>query len=536
MTVLNGNGVEGDAAKAVTAADGWGYRAPRRECAQLTYPSSIVYYRPGAAAAAGDLAHIVGSPTHHAAARRDRGRRPPRVQVAVVVGAVLQGHAGGDSPEERGRSSRRHAVHHHPTTEYRDYFKQAQQRCTSRCCTRPSPSRLEVLPVVRRAGRRRACSCQGVDSRSAPTASRWPGKGSNSMYAMFKLPGPGDYWGIEETRFTDAPILRDAQRHPQAGRPHVPVLLQRQPHPDDRASSRTASPTGCRTRSRRPHQPRDDRDRPLAQAGAPTEELGHEPVERLGPLQARQVRGSGDRGGGGVGEALAPAGPRSRGCPADRPRRRARAPAGGPRRGARRDPARAAPPSASSHTGTCSSSARRCIARTWSRTDGVHLARRRGAARPPRSARSARRQRRGRPARWPRPRRRRSPAPPATTRGRAARSRPAPAPRRGRARPGRPRARPCRPATCRRATARSMPAASITSRRSRAFEYGPGGSGERPKPRMSWRSRRCDPRERAPLRVPHAAVADAGVDERRPAGPAPAVSGGASATRSAARM
>ena len=36
------------------------------------------------------------------------------------------------------------------------------------------------------------------------------GKGWNSMYAVFQMPNQaGAYWGIEETRFIDAPILRN---------------------------------------------------------------------------------------------------------------------------------------------------------------------------------------------------------------------------------------------------------------------------------------------------------------------------------------
>ena len=39
------------------------------------------------------------------------------------------------------------------------------------------------------------------------------GKGWNSMYAVFAMPNlAGAYWGIEETRFTDAPILQGADQ------------------------------------------------------------------------------------------------------------------------------------------------------------------------------------------------------------------------------------------------------------------------------------------------------------------------------------
>ena len=55
-------------------------------------------------------------------------------------------------------------------------------------------------------------------------------------YSRCRTP-PGAYWGIEETRFTDAPILANPDADAQARRPHVPLLLQRRAHPHDRLSS-----------------------------------------------------------------------------------------------------------------------------------------------------------------------------------------------------------------------------------------------------------------------------------------------------------
>ena len=96
-----------------------------------------------------------------------------------------------------------------PTTEYRDYFKQAQHQVHFRVLyPTVAQSSSEFCPYSDAPPGAGECSALGANpirTYNLPVV----GKGLNSMYAMFKLPSPGDFWGIEETRFTDAPILRN---------------------------------------------------------------------------------------------------------------------------------------------------------------------------------------------------------------------------------------------------------------------------------------------------------------------------------------
>ena len=86
--------------------------------------------------------------------------------------------------------------------------------------------------------------------RSGPTTSP-PRAGTGARCTpTSQMPStPGANWGIEETRFVDAPILANPSAMRKLGRAHLPVLLQRRADPHDRVHRGTARPTGCRTRS-----------------------------------------------------------------------------------------------------------------------------------------------------------------------------------------------------------------------------------------------------------------------------------------------
>jgi LCP family protein required for cell wall assembly len=219
VTVLNGNGIAHAASKTVKALKAWGYRAhPGNAPSPST--RTWVYYRPGDAAAAGDLAHILGKSTTAAIPSAVAAVIGPRVQVAVVIGAGFTGKLAVAAPQP--------AKTHHPTglpatitptTEFRADFLHAQQvlkfpilyptvsqNASTFCPWVPVPSGPGVA------------TCEGTSSSPTriygiPAA----GRGWNSTYAVFQIPSGGlvDYWGIEETRYTDAPLLAtpNASRH-----------------------------------------------------------------------------------------------------------------------------------------------------------------------------------------------------------------------------------------------------------------------------------------------------------------------------------
>jgi LCP family protein required for cell wall assembly len=214
VAVLNGNGVKGVAAKTVHGLAAWGYAAQPGNAPQQNYPDTWAYYRPGAQAIAGDLAHILGSGATAAAMPASiQSVIGPRAEVAVVFGNGFTGKLAVTAPAKKthAKPSGPPATIT-PTTEYRADFQHAQsvlhfpimyptvsQADSSLCPWVPQPAGPGIL------------SCQGTSTSPTriygiPAA----GKGWNSTYAVFHLSAPsGDaYWGIEETRFTDAPLLQ----------------------------------------------------------------------------------------------------------------------------------------------------------------------------------------------------------------------------------------------------------------------------------------------------------------------------------------
>jgi LCP family protein required for cell wall assembly len=211
VAVLNGNGIAHAASKTVAGLKAWGYPAHPGN-APGPSPRTWVYYRPGGADAAGDLAHILGKSTTAAIPAAINAVIGPRVEVAVVLGTGFTGKLAVSAP------SPTKAQHHtglpatlSPTAEYRADFVHAQQvlkfpilyptvaqNASTFCPWVPVPSGPGVL------------TCEGTSTSPTriygiPAA----GKGWNSTYAVFHMSAnTGDaYWGIEETRYTDAPLL-----------------------------------------------------------------------------------------------------------------------------------------------------------------------------------------------------------------------------------------------------------------------------------------------------------------------------------------
>jgi LCP family protein required for cell wall assembly len=213
VAVLNGNGVKGAAGKTVRGLAAWGYRAHAGNAPEQNYPHTWAYYRPGAQAVAGDLAHILGDgataspmPASVASAIGSRAR------VAVVIGKGFTGKLAVTAPAKKPAKPAGPPATITSTTEYRADFAHAKavlhfpimyptvtQADSTLCPWVPKPAGPGVL------------SCQGTSTSPTriygiPAA----GKGWNSTYAVFHMSAPsGDaYWGIEETRYTDAPLLQ----------------------------------------------------------------------------------------------------------------------------------------------------------------------------------------------------------------------------------------------------------------------------------------------------------------------------------------
>ena len=101
VAVLNGNGVNGAAGKAVTGLAAWGYRAKAGNAPGSSNTSTTAYYRPGDAAAAGDLAHIFGNATAAPMSGAVAAVIGPRVQVAVVFGGAFKGKLAVAAPHKQ---------------------------------------------------------------------------------------------------------------------------------------------------------------------------------------------------------------------------------------------------------------------------------------------------------------------------------------------------------------------------------------------------------------------------------------------------
>jgi LCP family protein required for cell wall assembly len=219
VAVLNGNGIAHAAAKTVNGLSAWGYRAHAAN-APSTSSATMVYYRPRGAAAADDLAHIIGKSTTAAMPAAVAAAVGARVEVAVVIGAGFTGKLAVAAPQPK-------KAHHStglpatitPTDEYRADFAHAQQvlkfPILYPTVTQAASTFCPWVPVPAGPG---VLTCQGTSTSPTriygiPAA----GRGWNSTYAVFHMSAnSGDaYWGIEETRYTAAPILAtpNATRH-----------------------------------------------------------------------------------------------------------------------------------------------------------------------------------------------------------------------------------------------------------------------------------------------------------------------------------
>jgi LCP family protein required for cell wall assembly len=213
VAVLNGNGMKGAAGKAVHGLDAWGYLGNPGNAPAQSYAKTWAYYRPGAQAIAGDLAHILGAgataATMPASIETALG---PRARVAVVLGKGFSGKLAVATPARKKRVKPAGPPSTiTPTAEYRADFLHVQ-RVLRFPIMYPTVSTAgySLCPWVPKPAGSGVLSCQGTSTSPIRIYGIGAaGKGWNSMYAVFKGPtAMGPYWGIEETRYTDAPLLQ----------------------------------------------------------------------------------------------------------------------------------------------------------------------------------------------------------------------------------------------------------------------------------------------------------------------------------------
>jgi LCP family protein required for cell wall assembly len=213
VAVLNGNALRGAAGKAAHGLAAWGYRANPGNAPRQDYPDTWAYYRPGAAAVAGDLAHILGKgATASAMPASVEQAIGPRAQVAVVLGKGFGGTLAVTAPPKKTpRKSSGPPTTITPTTDYRTDFGHVQHILHFPIMyPTVSVAGYDLCPWVPKPAGAGVLSCQGASTSPIRVYGIGAaGKGWNSMYAVFKGPtAMGPYWGIEETRYTDAPLLQ----------------------------------------------------------------------------------------------------------------------------------------------------------------------------------------------------------------------------------------------------------------------------------------------------------------------------------------
>jgi hypothetical protein len=211
VAVLNGNGLKGAANTAAHGLAAWGYDANPGNAPRQDYPDTWAYYRPGSQAVAGDLAHILGKgATASPMPASIEGAIGPRAQVAVVLGKGFAG-AVATPPKKAHRKPAGPPATITPTTGYRADFGHVQ-RVLHFPILYPTVNvaGYELCPWVPKPAGAGVLSCQGTSTSPIRVYGIGAaGKGWNSMYAVFRGPtAMGPYWGIEETRYTDAPILQ----------------------------------------------------------------------------------------------------------------------------------------------------------------------------------------------------------------------------------------------------------------------------------------------------------------------------------------
>jgi LCP family protein required for cell wall assembly len=201
LSILNGTLKTGEAAATAQKLGKFGYQTSSGNAPTQTHKQTWVYYGPGHARAATDVAHIIG----HGAAT---GPMPATIasaqDVVVVLGTDFAGRLAVTAPRTASRNSALPP----------DITPDSQAYLTEFRAMTPKVTFPVMYPTV------------SQDSSEVPDtypirAYHIPNAGHHwsSLYAYFQMPNiAGADWGIEETRFTDAPILSDPSAVRKVGR------------------------------------------------------------------------------------------------------------------------------------------------------------------------------------------------------------------------------------------------------------------------------------------------------------------------------
>jgi LCP family protein required for cell wall assembly len=193
VAVLNGTNRSGLAAKVSAGLAAWLYRSSGANAPAPTYARSWVYYRPGFARAARDVAKIVGRGFVMPWPARFSQRSTAKGDVAIVLGADYNGKLKLKAPQP---ASIKLPADMAATTQYESTFAAAAHAARLPALY---PAAVPTSSTFQYFSSAQPIRVYGIGA---------AGKGLNSFYAYFQNDGiAGSYWGIQATRFVNAPIL-----------------------------------------------------------------------------------------------------------------------------------------------------------------------------------------------------------------------------------------------------------------------------------------------------------------------------------------
>jgi LytR cell envelope-related transcriptional attenuator len=189
LSVLNGTLKTGEAATAAEQLAKFGYTTSSGNAPSQSYAQTWVYYAAGHARAAADVAHIIG---HGAPSAPIPSTIASAEDVVVVIGSDFPGKLAIAPP----RTSRTSAFPTDITPDSQAYLTEFR-----------SMAHHVSFPVLYPTVTQESSNVPSVDPIRAYHIPA-EGRHFSSLYAYFQMPStPGANWGIEETRFVDAPIL-----------------------------------------------------------------------------------------------------------------------------------------------------------------------------------------------------------------------------------------------------------------------------------------------------------------------------------------
>jgi LCP family protein required for cell wall assembly len=217
VAIVNGSGGPGVAGKADGQLVKWGYAAHiAGNAPSFNHQRTWVYYRAAGKQAAADLVKIFGgTTTMRPLSRVHLPGVGPKADVVVEIGRPFKGTVAIQAPKPPTKPTLPTTLSQ--TTDYKSDFASAK-RFVHFPVLYPSMAQANStfcpwIPTPVGSGE---LTCQGTSSEpirvyNIPAA----GSGANSMYAVFFDQAANSYWGIEETKFTKAPLLAtpNAYRH-----------------------------------------------------------------------------------------------------------------------------------------------------------------------------------------------------------------------------------------------------------------------------------------------------------------------------------